>query len=435
MRISSRPRLFSYQITFSDALSPNRCNAFDGTCDCRPGFGGRRCNECQANFWGNPNIECHPCECDAIGSSSPQCDRTTGVCVCHKGIGGDKCDQCDRSYIGNAPNCRPCGECFDNWDLILDGLRNTTSAVIDEASRIQKVGTTGVYSQQFDTMIDNLDQVRELITSTSVQSQDLDELGQIAEILAMNVSNSAKLLEEVDNQLQNVGGRVTLSDTTHKGLKNRTNSLHQGAAMLSEDATRLQEANVQGALNVTQQMAEQSRQAERMANETTGVLGDAERYRKNTESLLAKNSATVNDAQARSVETLGRLEAKMKTFDEAMPSLNLNMCGDNVTDCSSVCGGAGCGFCGGRSCDAGAIAKANQALDVAKNQAAKIKSHKDEAEQLLRNVSLDLHRKSVHLQKITHLGWQLWHYTVKYNFSWEPLYLTVKSIIVNITIV
>lgn len=103
------------------------------------------CNECQLNYWGDPNTKCFPCECDIDGSAKQQCDRKTGVCTCYKGIGGEKCDQCDRGYIGQAPTCSPCGECFDNWDLILHDLKNKTKLVIDEASRIQKVGTTGVY--------------------------------------------------------------------------------------------------------------------------------------------------------------------------------------------------------------------------------------------------------------------------------------------------
>ncbi|XP_012542845.2 laminin subunit beta-1 [Monomorium pharaonis] len=365
----------------------DRCNPYDGTCECRPGFGGRRCNECQTNFWGNPNVECYPCECDSIGSASQQCDRETGVCVCHKGIGGEKCDQCDRGYHGEAPQCSPCGECFDNWDLILDGLKNKTNAVIQEASRIQKVGTTGVYSQEFDNMEEALNEVRDLISNTTIRSQDLDALDDLADELTNNISKSEKLLEETNNRLENLNQRVSLNNVALKKLKNRTNSLDKAAADLRENATRLQEENVLGALNVTHQMAEQSRQAEKMANDTTNVLGDAERFRKHTENILAKNRASVDEAQERNKESLTRLNEKLKTFGMAMPELNLRMCGDNVTDCSTVCGGAGCGFCGGLSCHAGAVSKANQALDVAKQQAAKIKSHKDEAEQLLRNMS------------------------------------------------
>jgi laminin beta 1 len=142
-------------------LKFRRCNPYDGTCECKQGFGGRRCNECQSNYWGNPNIQCFPCECDDIGSASPQCDRESGVCVCHEGIGGEKCDQCDRSYIGVAPSCSPCGECFDNWDSILEGLRNKTLLVIDEASNIQKIGTTGIYSQEFDDIENSISQVND----------------------------------------------------------------------------------------------------------------------------------------------------------------------------------------------------------------------------------------------------------------------------------
>ncbi|XP_015599371.1 laminin subunit beta-1 isoform X2 [Cephus cinctus] len=364
----------------------DKCNPFDGTCECRPGFGGRRCNECQTNYWGNPNIECHPCDCDRAGSASQQCDRETGKCICRKGIGGEKCDQCDRSYVGYAPSCQPCGECFDNWDIILDGLRNQTTSVIGEASRIQKVGTTGVYSVEFENMVTNLDQVRGLISNTSVRSQDLDIFNDLAEQLSKNVTASATLLEEVDNLQENISQRVNLDDVALKNMKNRTNNLHQGAIELRTNATKLQEANVQGALTVTQQMAEKSRLSERMANATTNILKDAERYRKNTENLLARSRSLVNEAQEKNKESLIELNEKLDELTNSVPELNLKMCGEKVKECSVVCGGAGCGSCGSLSCDAGAVPKANQALDVATKQATKIKDHKDEAEQLLRNM-------------------------------------------------
>ncbi|XP_054000952.1 laminin subunit beta-1 isoform X1 [Hylaeus anthracinus] len=364
----------------------DKCNPFDGTCDCRPGFGGRQCNECQTNHWGNPNIECYACDCDLSGSSSQQCDRDTGMCVCRKGIGGEKCDKCYRGYYGNAPQCSPCGECFDNWDLTLSGLRNKTNLVIEEASRIQKVGTSGVYSEEFDDMDESLAQVKALISNASIRSQDLDELNNLAAELSNNVSLSTKQLEDANNRLENVNQRVNIADAALKALKNKTNNLHQTAADLRENATRLQEENIQGALNVTQQMAEQSRQAEKMANDTSNVLDDAERFKKSMESLLAKKRALVEDNEKMNKEALDLINDKLRTFDAIMPSLNLEMCGDNVTDCSNVCGGAGCAFCGGLSCDAGAVSKANLALDVAKKQAAKIKTHKEEAEQLFRNM-------------------------------------------------
>ena len=58
------------------------------------------------------------------------------------GIGGEKCDECAIGFVhelpltrdhpvntriipsGQTPNCQPCGECFDNWNRILDGKLN-----------------------------------------------------------------------------------------------------------------------------------------------------------------------------------------------------------------------------------------------------------------------------------------------------------------------
>ncbi len=53
-----------------------------------------------------------------------QCDQATGNCVCMLGMGGAKCDQCARGFLGQMPFCSPCGECFDNWDLILNDLKS-----------------------------------------------------------------------------------------------------------------------------------------------------------------------------------------------------------------------------------------------------------------------------------------------------------------------
>ena len=53
----------------------------------RPGFGGRKCDQCEENFWGNPKIECIPCNCNTLGvdPDRTQCDHSTGECFCLEG--------------------------------------------------------------------------------------------------------------------------------------------------------------------------------------------------------------------------------------------------------------------------------------------------------------------------------------------------------------
>lgn len=363
----------------------DKCNEFDGACECRPGFGGRQCNECQRNYWGNPNVECRACECDFRGSATPQCDRNSGFCICHEGIGGEKCEHCDRGYIGRAPSCTPCGECFENWDLILEGLSNRTNRVIEDASRIQKVGTTGVYRNQFEEMEETLRHVEGLLSNTSIRSEDIDKLSDFATALDSNTTSSQVTLEGLDNLQESISQRVNLGDLALKNMKQRTNSLHQEAEELKENATRLQEGNVQGALNVTLQMAEQSEQAEKVANGTSNILADAERYHRNTDSFLNKNSDAFMNAKDQNSQSIAQLDQKLADFNAAVPYLNQEMCGERVTGCSSLCGGVGCGVCGG--CQAGAVHKADVALDLAKQQASKIEEHKAKADQLLRSMT------------------------------------------------
>ena len=64
------------------------CNEFDGQCKCRPGFGGRRCDQCEENHYGDPTVECFPCDCNPAGSTSYQCNPQTGKCDCLEGEQG-----------------------------------------------------------------------------------------------------------------------------------------------------------------------------------------------------------------------------------------------------------------------------------------------------------------------------------------------------------
>ena len=61
------------------------CNLYDGQCTCKDGFGGRQCDQCEENYWGDPREQCYPCDCNPQGSQSFQCDWKTGKCVCLEG--------------------------------------------------------------------------------------------------------------------------------------------------------------------------------------------------------------------------------------------------------------------------------------------------------------------------------------------------------------
>lgn len=62
------------------------------------------------------------------------------------------------------------------------------------------------------------------------------------------------------------------------------------------------------------------------------------------------------------------------------------MCDKRGDPCDQLCGGAGCGLCGGLSCEDGAVTKADGALDFAKDADKNIKDKEARAEELLRGV-------------------------------------------------
>ena len=105
------------------------------------------------------------------GSATLQCHHGNGTCVCLPGIGGDKCDRCARGYVGTAPNCQPCGECFDNWNRILVELQHQTRAVVVAASQIRESGATGAYTHEFEGIEQKLQEVRPSTQAASSHPQ------------------------------------------------------------------------------------------------------------------------------------------------------------------------------------------------------------------------------------------------------------------------
>ncbi|XP_073483348.1 laminin subunit alpha-2 isoform X3 [Aquarana catesbeiana] len=98
-------------------------NTGGGVCvNCSANTAGINCETCTDGYyrpqWVSPNHPkpCRPCDCDQVGSLHGVCvkdrketteDLLPGSCYCKPGYGGDKCEQCELGYIGY-PDCVPC---------------------------------------------------------------------------------------------------------------------------------------------------------------------------------------------------------------------------------------------------------------------------------------------------------------------------------------
>ncbi|XP_070542660.1 laminin subunit alpha-like isoform X2 [Ptychodera flava] len=77
------------------------CNVLTGQCDCPDNTVGRQCDRCVTFTYGlNSTTGCQPCDCDPMGSSNMQCDSITGQCLCQPGVGDDdgKCMECQDGF-------------------------------------------------------------------------------------------------------------------------------------------------------------------------------------------------------------------------------------------------------------------------------------------------------------------------------------------------
>lgn len=316
-----------------------------------------------------------------------QCDRATGKCQCNIGIGGYKCDQCDRGYLGNAPNCSPCGECFDNWDLILNALQSETKRVIDEAKKIKTVGATGAYTKEFEAMEKKLAIIRNLLDKTSVSAQDITALEKVVDQVRQHLNGSLAELKDTEATLENVYSSINLANVTLDDLRHKSEVIKQTAADLKANATQLQEANIEGALNLTREAWNRVNLLDSVERETAEMNANAERQCRRTEAMVNRTAEDFELVQRKNEDELDLYNDELAKLSARIPDLNENVCDKRGDPCDNLCGGAGCSSCGGLSCEKGALTKAEKALAYVRDTEKVIKEKDEVAEDLIRSMS------------------------------------------------
>ncbi|KRX56425.1 Laminin subunit beta-1 [Trichinella sp. T9] len=257
------------------------------SCDCdeqgvEPGRGGRTCGECENYYWGDPSTGC--------------CHRANGSCVCLPGSGGPNCDQCARGHTGTWPQCEPCGECFQNWDSILQDLQQQTDDLAHNATQLADTG----------------------VSFANISSDLLDQLH--------------SQLNAVDSRSTGLTAGV---DTGHEHLR----SLQQQAADLE------QSRDPRGAYNVTREAAQLSLRARQLADATERVVAESEAERRRTRDLLDANARDFDHQFKQNQNALDELDRRLVHLEARLPDLNRQICGartDGGEPCDDLCGGAGC---------------------------------------------------------------------------------------------
>lgn len=326
------------------------------------------------------------CNCNSYGSATHQCNRETGQCVCIQGMGGYKCDQCARGYLGEAPYCSPCGECFDNWDDILNSLSNQTNDIIERAKQIKTQGATGAYTKEFVDVEKKIEIIKMILQNTTVSAQDISEIDSIIENLRKQLTESEVNLKSTDNYLDKLNEEMTLAAVEIENLKVKSEKVKEMSSALKENATTLQEENVEGALNLTRDTWNRVQLLSEVYAETQELNAEAERQCKRIENQISRQLENEQTLEANDNQ-IKELQEKLNEMSSQIPQLNQQVCDKAGDPCDSLCGGAGCGkHCGGISCEKGALTRAETALNYAKDTEKIIMEKEEQSENLIRTV-------------------------------------------------
>lgn len=351
----------------SSGSASNKCNEFDGKCECLPGRGGRQCNECPIGQFGDPKIRCQTCNCNRDGSIDQYCDSKSGKCRCKTGIGGDKCDRCARGYFGRFPNCEHCGECFEQWNEIIQALKDQTQALLNKVKLLLEIGTTGNYAKEFTEIENKLDRIKYILDNQKLDEDAIRDLARQIEELSKLLKSLQRKIEDYERESESITNRtIAVQDALREFDKtfDRLTILIDG---LRENLTQFQESNVDGAYAIILDSQNRSREAEKQVRDLKPIMLEQEQKYRSTQNMLLSTASRYNSSSLQNEAILANLARQISELESNVPGINQLVCASTstVNTCDQLCGGALCNKCGGLSCSEGATTKASNALDLA----------------------------------------------------------------------
>jgi laminin beta 1 len=267
-------------------------------------------------------------------------------------------------------------------------LRVQTEQVVVAAGQIRETGATGAYTREFETMENKLADVRALLLNTTLSGRELSQLEDLFGSIKTNLTLAGQGMDGLDATVENTTQRVFSVVLALSNLRAKATDLQTAAQSLKDNATKLQEANVEGALNLTREARQRSQKAQDRVEFTQQPVSDSERQRRRTEALLSRVAPQLGESQQRNAAELADLGGRLAVVERSLPELNDAVCDGRGDPCDSLCGGGGCGKCGALSCDEGSVTKAENALSLAKEAEGILRNRQSESEEMMRGVRM-----------------------------------------------
>ncbi|XP_074833632.1 laminin subunit beta-3 [Carettochelys insculpta] len=293
-----------------NSFSP-QCNQFTGQCQCREGFMGRTCSAaqqevCPDGSYGDVRTGCRECDCNFQGTELLGCDKTTGSCLCRPGFTGPRCDQCQRGYCSSYPHCKACHSCFQAYDSDIGRFGLRQASLRTSISQLQP----GMGGAGFSTRIlkaeGNVQQIQGILSNPLVTEQGLRQVSSV--------------LIAIRRQVQGINPHLSLVNDTFS-LANDIEALDKTLIFINGqyqskktqfEASR--DTDLSGAFRTVSAAYQNSTNASHGITGTSSLLAQSRENRRMTEGLESSFASLPSRLEA--------VQGEMSSFPNLMPTIN-----------------------------------------------------------------------------------------------------------------
>lgn len=130
--------------------------------------------------------------------------------------------------------------------------------------------------------------IQKLLENATVSPIEVDKIKNYQEELRSKLNHSMEILKKDDEKVDLLYMRINEATADLDSLKTKSDVIQSLAKDLKENATKLQEANVEGALNLTRAAWGRVTALDEENNQINNMITDTDRQIKRTEAMVKK---------------------------------------------------------------------------------------------------------------------------------------------------
>ncbi|KAM4812598.1 laminin subunit gamma-2 [Urocitellus parryii] len=256
-----------------DPSASGNCDRLTGRClKCIHNTAGVHCDQCKAGYFGdplapNPADKCRACNCNPMGSEPVEC-RSDGSCVCKPGFGGLNCEQ---------QALTSCPACYNQVKIQMDQFMQQLQSLEALISKAQGGGGAAVPGSELEGGMQQAEQaLRDILREAQISegvsrtlSRQLDKVrsqGNSYRNRLDDLKTAAERIRALSSQYQNrvqdtrrlvtqmrlslVESEASLKTTKIPPIDHYVGS--NGLKSLAQEATRLADSHVESARSMEQ---------------------------------------------------------------------------------------------------------------------------------------------------------------------------------------